>query len=120
MKAALAALALTTLAVATPATAQASGGVTIRVDTPEFGIRIGTPVRFHAPLPVYAPPVFIPAPVYAPPVPVAYVPPRVVVRPPVVYHVIEPYPYRPIHKHWKNKHRHRHYDGFRGYHYERD
>ena len=128
MKSAIAAIALTTLAAAAPiGTAQAETGVTIRVDTPEFGIRIGTPVRIYAPVPVYAPPpVYVPAPVYVPPpvyvprAPVVFVPPRVVVQPGTVYRVVEPYPYRAFGKPWKVHPRHRRHDDFRGYAYARD
>lgn len=118
MKATLAAISLTLLAAAAPLSAARAGDVTIRVDTPDFGFRIGTPVRIYAPAPVYVPPpVYVPAPVYAPPAPVVYVPPRVVVRPPVVHRVYEPYPYRHARWHWKHKrwdrddrHFRRHYD----------
>lgn len=79
-------------AVATPASAQ---NVSIRVDTPEFGIRIGHPGFRPPPVYVAPPPVFIPPPpvvyypaprvIYTPPPRVIYAPP-----PPVVYY---PYPY---------------------------
>ena len=61
-----------------PAQRAVAQQVTFRVDTPEFGFRIGTPV--------YPAPVVIgTAPVYAPP-PVVYTPPpRVIYQPPVVY-----------------------------------
>jgi hypothetical protein len=82
------ALAAVALAAALPlGAAHAHGNVAIRVDTPDFGIRIGTP------FPVYPPPVIVaPAPVYAPP-PVIYAPPpaiyapapRVIVPAPVYY-----------------------------------
>lgn len=95
-------LALTAVALAAAlplGAAQAHGNVAIRVDTPEFGIRIGTP------FPVYPPPVIIaPAPVYAPP-PVIYAPPpRVIVPAPVYYYgppaFLPPGHYR---KHYKVK-----------------
>jgi hypothetical protein len=109
MKAALAALALTAVALAAPISeAQAHGGVAIRVDTPEFGFRIGAPGPVFAPLPAYAPPVYVPAPVYAPPAPVVYVPRRVVVQPPVFYPVVVPYGYAPAPGHWKHGYRHGH------------
>jgi hypothetical protein len=90
--------------------------VTIRVDTPEFGIRIGHPA--YRPAPVFAPPpVYVPAPpVYIPPpvvhypavypVPV-YGPPRVIYTPPPV--VVYPHPGRG-HRHGHHHH-HRHHDG---------
>jgi hypothetical protein len=107
MRTALAAIAVASLAVAAPISAAQASNVMIRVDTADFGFRIGTPV---VPYPRYAPPVYVPAPVYAPP-PVVYLPPRVVV--PVVYPVVQPYPYRPVYRHWKHG---RHYDArFRGY-----
>lgn len=67
------------------AIAQAHGGVSVSVSTPDFGFRIGAPVYRPAPVivaaPVYAPPVYA-APVYVPrPV---YVAPRVIYAPPVV------------------------------------
>lgn len=136
MKAALAAVAVTALAIAAPmGAAQASTNVTVRVDTPEFGIRIGSPVGIYAPVPVYAPPVYAPAPVYTPapvyaPAPVVvpprvvYAPPRVVVPAPVIYPVVYPQPYRYVapHKHKKVKYRQVRGDyGYheRGYGYER-
>jgi len=101
MKTAIAAVALTVAAVASPfSAAQASSSVTIRVDTPEFGIRIGTPVR--VPVPVFVPPpVVVPAPVYVPPAV-----PRVIVATPVYYPVY----YMPVPGHAKKpfKHQRRH------------
>ena len=72
----LAAAAVAALALI-PAQRAAAQSVTVSVDTPEFGFRIGTP--FYP-----APVVVAPAPVYAPP-PVIYAPPPRVVYPPVVY-----------------------------------
>lgn len=72
------ALALTAVAaLAAPLRAAQAQQVNVRIDTPEFGIRIGTPL----PRVVYAPPLYAP-PVYAPPV---YAPPVVVAPPRVVY-----------------------------------
>jgi hypothetical protein len=98
------ALAAVALAAALPlGAAHAQGNVAIRVDTPDFGIRIGTP------FPVYPPPVIVaPAPVYAPP-PVIYAPPpRVIVPAPVYY--VPPVFHPPGHyrKHYKFKHYDRH------------
>jgi len=118
MKAALAAIALTTLAVAAPVSNAHASEVMIRVDTPQFGIRIGTPVRIYAPAPVYSPRVYVPAPVYAAPVPVVYAPSRLIVQPVPGYPIVAPYPYRPGPKHyWKAKHRHHRDEAFRGYRY---
>lgn len=78
-----------------PWSASQASGVSVRVNTPEFGIRIGGP-RYHRP-----PPVYYPAPVYVPP-PVIYTRhPRYIAPPPVIYG----YPY--------------HYAGGRGYGYQR-
>jgi hypothetical protein len=108
--------ALTIAALAPLAAAQAQ--VTVSVSTPEFGIRIGTPMpRPVYPVPVYVPappvvvatPVYLPPPVYAPPP--RYAPPPVVVRTVVVPAYLH-YPYAagarvaPGHfKHGKMKHR---------------
>jgi hypothetical protein len=101
MKAAIAAIALSAIAVAVPTgAAQAQTFVSVGIETPGFGVHIGTPVVPVAP--AYPAPVFVPAPVYAPP-PIMYLPPRVVVRPPVIYPVA--YPYRPA---VVKRHRHRH------------
>lgn len=118
MKVALAAVAVTALAVAAPlSAAHASTGVTFRVDTPEFGIRIGTPVRIHAPVPGYAPaPVYLP-PVYTPayvPPRIIYAPPRVVVPAPVIYPFVHRHPHRYVapyqYKKFKSRHDDRDYD----------
>lgn len=95
-------LALTAIALAAAlpfGAAQAHGNVAIRVDTPEFGIRIGTP------FPVYPPPVIVaPAPVYAPP-PVIYAPPpRVIVPVPVYYGPPAFHPPGHYRKHYRVKH----------------
>ncbi len=95
--------------------------VSVRISTPEFGIRIGAPypAPVYAPVypaPVYSPPVYTP-PVYSPPVVVApapvyyptprYVvvsPPRVVVAGPVVYR--SPWFVPPGHaRAWRHGHR---------------
>jgi hypothetical protein len=60
-----------------PAQRAAAQPVTVTVNTPEFGFRIGAP--FYP-----APVIVAPAPVYAPP-PVVYAPPPRVIYPPVVY-----------------------------------
>jgi hypothetical protein len=125
MKRSLWAGALLIAAIAPWSVAQANGGVTVSVSTPEFGFRIGAP--FYGPVypaPVYVPPprVYVPAPVYAPahvyaPAPVylppRYVAPRVVYAP---YPVVYPRPYRHDVRYvnWHGKHRpgrHRHGHG---------
>ena len=103
MKAAIAATALSAIAFVAPlGAAQAQTAVTVGIETPAFGIRIGTP---YVPVaPVYPAPVYIPAPVFVPPPPVIYAPPRVVIGPPVVYPVA--YPYGPlVVKHERHVHR---------------
>jgi len=91
MKTVIGAIALTAVAIAAPIGAtQAHTFVTVGIDTPGFGIRIGAPYPLVAPLPVYRPaPVYVAAPVYAPPI--VYLPPRMVVGPPVVYPIVYPY-----------------------------
>lgn len=85
------------LAAMAPWSASQANGVSVRVNTPEFGIRIGAPY----PLPVYHPaPVYVPAPVVYPRAP-RYI------APPVVYGY--PYHYaggRVIHigHHWQHDH----------------
>jgi hypothetical protein len=95
-----------TAAAMAPLAAQAYGGVSVSVSTPEFGFHIGGPV-YGSPayVPVYVPPPpVVYAPVYAPPVvyarPVIYGPvpaPRVIYRraylPPP--RVVVPYGHRP-------------------------
>ncbi|HYM48290.1 MAG TPA: hypothetical protein VES91_07400 [Burkholderiaceae bacterium] len=101
-----AALSALVLAAMAPWSASRANGISVRVNTPEFGIRIGAP--YHRPPPVYYPapvyhpvPIYHPAPVYGPP-PVIYAPPpRYIAPPPVVYG----YPY--------------HYAGGRGYGHQR-
>ena len=103
MKAAIAAIALSAVAVSAPfGPAQAHTAVAVGIETPAFGIRIGTPYVSVAP--VYPAPIYVPAPVYAPVPPVVYAPPRVVVGPPVVYPVVYPYG-PPVMKHHKRAYR---------------
>ena len=102
MKAAIAAIALSAAAAAAPiGAAQAHTAITVGIETPAFGVRIGTPYVQVAP--VYPAPVYVPVPVYAPP-PVVYAPPPVVFRPPVVYPVIYPLA-PPLAKHRGHPHR---------------
>lgn len=83
--------------------AHAHGNIAIRIDTPEFGIRIG------APAPAYPPPVMV-APVYAPviylPLPVIHAPsPRVLLPAPIYDHAPPVYfPSGHDRKHYKIKH----------------
>ncbi len=93
------------LAMASASHASGSQTVTVRVDTPDFGIRIGHPGGYPSPViiapapVVVAPPVYAPAPVYVPP-PAVYVPPRVIYAPaPVIY--------TPHRDHWERHHHHR-------------
>ena len=103
MKAAIAAIALSAVAVAAPiGAAQAHAAVTVGIETPAFGIRFGAP--FFAVAPVYPAPVYVPAPVYAPPPAVIYAPPRVLIRPPVFHPVVYPYG-PPVVKHHKHARR---------------
>jgi hypothetical protein len=98
-------------------TAQAQH-VSVRIDTPELGVRFGTPYPYPVYGPVYPAPVY-PATVYAPPVivapaPVYYYPaPRYVVGPPRVFlpapiHYRQPWFVPPGHAHryWRTKHHH--------------
>lgn len=88
--------------IAAPVGAARAQQVSVRIDTPEFGVRIGTPYPrpIHAPIyaaPVYAPPAYSP-PVYAPPVvfvpaPVYYPRPRLVYVQPRLF-APAPYGYR--------------------------
>lgn len=71
--------------------AHAHSNVIVRVDTPNFGIRVGTPV--------YPAPVHAPRPVY-----VAVPPPRVIVPAPVY----RPHPRHVHHRHGHGHHDHRH------------
>jgi hypothetical protein len=126
----LAALLATALLPFTAARAQ----VSVSINTPDFGIRVGPPLhRPVYPVPVYmpAPHVVVPAPVYLPPPvylpspvylpPPVYAPPPRYVPPPVVRTVVVPtvvYPHYPAYagsrvayghpKHWKHKHRRGH------------
>lgn len=120
MRVALAAVALSAVAVAAPiGAAQAHTAIAVGIETPTFGLRFGAPYMPAAP--VYMPaPVFVPAPVYAPAPAVLYVPPRVVIAPRVFHPVI--YPYGPV---VVKRHRHAHRDAHRvfvprGYAYDRD
>jgi hypothetical protein len=103
--------------------------VSIRVDTPEIGIRIGAPVDYGPaayPVPVYPAPIYAPPPVIVAPRPVAVYPapiylppppPRVIVPPPRVIYAptpvfygpphLRPYPYRDHVGRGKYKHRDR-------------
>jgi hypothetical protein len=100
--------------------------VSIRVDTPEFGIRVGNvgygvvgyPVPVYPapvyPVPVYAPPVVVARPVPVYPIPVYAPPPRVIVPAPVYGPVAYPYggAYRYGHLHKHRKHYNRYGDRY--------
>ena len=76
------------LMAAAPLAAQAYGGVSVAVSTPEFGFRIGGPVygpRLYAPTPVVVPAPMYPPVVYAPP-PVVYAPAPVVIPAPRAFY----------------------------------
>jgi hypothetical protein len=79
----------------------AAQDVTIRVSTPEFGVRIGAPRHYEPPVVVAPAPVYQPAVVYPPAPRVIYAPaPRVIYAP--VYE-------RGWHRHHRHGHRaHRH------------
>lgn len=88
------------VAVAAPVESASAHSMAVRIDAPEFGIRIGLPV----------PPLFIPAPVVvAPPRVIVSPPPRVVVAPAPayypapVYRVDYPRYERPRHRHWDER-----------------
>jgi len=111
MKAAVATIAISAVALAAPiGAAHARTAVAVQVHTPAFGLRIGAPgVVFASPAVVVpAVPAYVPPPVYAPPLPVAYLPPRVVLRAPIVYPVAYPRPHvhAPVVKHWKHGRKH--------------
>ena len=78
-----AALSALMLAAIAPWSASHANGVSARVSTPEFGIRIGAPhFPVFQPVPVYRPvPVYAPVPVYYPR-PYRYAPPAVIYTPP--------------------------------------
>lgn len=97
------------LAAMAPWSASQASGVSVRVNTPEFGIRIGAP---HFPHPIYQP-----APVYHP-VPVHYPQYYRHVPPPVIYAPPPRYGYGPHrhghywqHQHWQHRHDDRHRRG---------
>lgn len=70
------------LAALSASTAQAQPAVTVRIDTPEFGVRIGQPLpRYAVPGVIVAPPVYGPPPVHYP----APFPPVVLAPPPIIY-----------------------------------
>jgi hypothetical protein len=94
------------LAAMAPWSASQANGVSIRVNTPEFGIRIGAP---HFPRAAYQPaPVYQPVPVHYPRL-YGYAPPPVVYTPPPRYfappHFVGGYRGRDHHRnHWQNRH----------------
>jgi len=107
----IAAASLITLAAAAPFSNAQAQQMSVRIDTPDFGIRVGTPYPqpIYGPIypaVVYTPPVvFAPAPVYYPP---RYVvaPPRVLVPAPIYYR--QPWFVPPGHakRYWRSRHHH--------------
>lgn len=89
-------LAVAAAAALIPLSAQAGGGVSVAISTPDFGIRIGAPIFGPRVVPVMVPaPVVVPAPVMMPPPVVVpapvYLPrPRVIHAPVVVAPVVVP------------------------------
>lgn len=116
----IAASALIAGAACAPLGAAQAQQVSVRIDTPEIGIRIGSPYPqpvygpvYPAPVypveaypaPVYAPPVVIaPAPVYYPATRWAVAPPRVYMPAPVYYRQPWFVPWGHERKYWKAKH----------------
>jgi hypothetical protein len=98
------------LAAAAPIGAALAQPVSVRIDGPEFGIRIGAPVpHVYVPAPV----VVAPVPVYAPP-PVIYVPPPRVIAPRPVFYPAPYYRVRYEDRHHHHGQFHRHWDaGYR-------
>lgn len=104
----LAAFTVMGLLVCSASHASGPATVSVRVDTPEFGIRIGHPGFYPGPV------VIVPPPVYVPPR-VIYAPPPAIYAP-VIY---APYPHHHGHRHGhghghghrhRSSHEHRHYD----------
>jgi len=89
------------LAAAAPIGSALAHPVSVRIDAPDFGIRIGVPV----------PRVYVPAPVVVAPPPVVYAPaPRVYAPAPVYYpapyyrtRYEAPYPHYRHHRHWDER-----------------
>lgn len=97
------------LAAMAPWSASQASGVSVRVNTPEFGIRIGAPHRpAYYPAPVYQPvPVYYPRHYgYAPP-PVVYVAPPRFIAPPLFVG------YGHYRHHWQHHHWHHRYGYYR-------
>jgi hypothetical protein len=93
------------IAAMAPWSASQANSVSVRVSTPEFGIRIGAP---HFPRPVYQPvPVYPPVPAYYPR-PYRYAPPPVVLVG----------GYRGHGPHWQHW-QHRHWQQHRDYRHDR-
>lgn len=108
MNKSLAAIALA-LGLAAPFGAALAQPVSVRIDTPEIGIRIGQPL----------PHLLVPAPVVIAPPPVVYAPPpRVIVAPPpVVYYPVPPYYWVYDKGQWHKYRWHKHHG--RSYHEQR-
>jgi hypothetical protein len=88
-----------------PVPGASAAAVTVVVDAPRIGIRIGAPVPVYVPPPVYVPaPAYLPPPAYPPRV--VYAPPRVVVPGPVVLPLPPVHLQAPPRRHWRHAHRH--------------
>jgi hypothetical protein len=110
------------LAAMAPWSASHANSVSVRVSTPEFGIRIGAPhfPVFH-PVPIYRPaPVYQPVPVYYPR-PYRYAPPAVIYTPPPRWgYGYGSYRGRDHHRHhWQHRHHDRGHGHNRHDHYGR-
>jgi hypothetical protein len=92
------------LAAAAPIGAVLAHPVSVRIDGPEFGIRIGTPV----------PRVYLPAPVIVAPPRVVYAPPPRVIPPRPVFYRAPYYRARYESPYPHHRHAHRHWDERRG------
>ena len=92
------------LAAAAPIGAALAHPVSVRIDAPDFGIRIGVPV----------PRVYIPAPVVVAPPPVVYAPPPRVYAPPAPVFYPAPYYRARYEAPYPNHRHHRYWDERRG------
>ena len=98
------------IAAMAPWSASQASGVSVRVSTPEFGIRIGAPhFPVYQPVPIYQPvPVYRPIPVHYPRH-YGYAPPPVVYVAPPRYRGHGHYRHRWEHRHWQHRHHQGHW-----------